>query len=98
VICEVQVFLLEVKHQRTDWPEKEEREVQWFSLNEAAKAVQEAALSDIILSIPDFPKGNLAKKDLQGPEQSKVLKDAQTCEGRCTGGRQASLPVLAHLE
>ncbi len=40
----------------------------------------------------------LAKKDLQGPEQSKVLKDAQTCEGRCTGGRQASLPVLAHLE
>src|ERR1700745_921113 len=39
VICEVQVFLLEVKRQRTDWPEKEEREVRWFSLSEAAKAV-----------------------------------------------------------
>jgi 8-oxo-dGTP pyrophosphatase MutT (NUDIX family) len=56
VICEVQVFLLEVKHQRTDWPEKEEREVRWFSLNEAAKAVQEAGLSDIILGIPGFSK------------------------------------------
>jgi 8-oxo-dGTP pyrophosphatase MutT (NUDIX family) len=50
VICEVRVFPLEVKHQRTDhWPEREEREVRWFSLSEAAKAVQEAALSDIIL-------------------------------------------------
>jgi 8-oxo-dGTP pyrophosphatase MutT (NUDIX family) len=54
VICEVHVFPLEVKRQRTDWLEKEEREVRWFSLSEAAKAVQEAALSDIILGIPDF--------------------------------------------
>jgi 8-oxo-dGTP pyrophosphatase MutT (NUDIX family) len=53
VIC-VQVFILEVKRQRQDWPEKEEREVRWFSPNEAAKAVQEAALSDIILSIRGF--------------------------------------------
>jgi hypothetical protein len=34
-----------------DWPEKEEREVRWFSLSEAAKAVQEVALSDIILGV-----------------------------------------------
>jgi 8-oxo-dGTP pyrophosphatase MutT (NUDIX family) len=51
VICEVQVFPLEVKRQRKDWPEKEEREVRWLSPSEAAKAVQEAALSDIILSM-----------------------------------------------
>jgi 8-oxo-dGTP pyrophosphatase MutT (NUDIX family) len=53
VIC-VQVFILEVKRQRQDWPEKEEREVRWFSPSEAAKAVQEAALSDIILNIRGF--------------------------------------------
>jgi 8-oxo-dGTP pyrophosphatase MutT (NUDIX family) len=56
VICEVQVFPLEVKRQRTDWPEKEEREVRWFSLSEAAKAVQEAALSDIILGVVSRPQ------------------------------------------
>ncbi len=56
VICEVQVFPLEVKHQRTDWPEKEEREVRWFSLSEAAKAVQETALSDIILGVVFRPQ------------------------------------------
>ena len=49
----MQVFILEVKRQRQDWPEKEEREVRWFS-SEAAKAVQEAALSDIILGIRGF--------------------------------------------
>jgi hypothetical protein len=56
VICEVQVFPLEVKRQRTDWPEKEEHEVRWFSLSEAAKAVQEAALSDIILGVALRPQ------------------------------------------
>jgi 8-oxo-dGTP pyrophosphatase MutT (NUDIX family) len=54
VRCEVQVFPLEVKRQRKDWPEKEEREVRWLSPNEAAKAVQETALSDIILSMRGF--------------------------------------------
>jgi 8-oxo-dGTP pyrophosphatase MutT (NUDIX family) len=56
VICEVQVFPLEVKRQRTDWPEKEEHEVRWFSLSEAAKAVQEAELSDIILGVVLRPR------------------------------------------
>ena len=56
MLCEVEVFPLEVKRQRKDWPEKEEREVRGFSLSEAAKAVQEAALSDMILGIPGFSK------------------------------------------
>jgi 8-oxo-dGTP pyrophosphatase MutT (NUDIX family) len=51
VICDVHVFLLEVKRQRKDWPEKEEREFRWFSPTEAASVVQEAALSDIIRSV-----------------------------------------------
>jgi 8-oxo-dGTP pyrophosphatase MutT (NUDIX family) len=56
VICEVQVFLLEVKRQKKAWPEKEEREFKWFSAVEAASSVQEAALSDIILSARVFLK------------------------------------------
>jgi 8-oxo-dGTP pyrophosphatase MutT (NUDIX family) len=51
VICEVLVFLLEVSRQEDDWPEKEERKFRWFSPDDAANAVHEAALSDIILSI-----------------------------------------------
>jgi 8-oxo-dGTP pyrophosphatase MutT (NUDIX family) len=51
VVCEVSVFPLEVKRQKKDWPEKEERKCCWFSPSEAAKAVQEPDLGDIILNI-----------------------------------------------
>jgi 8-oxo-dGTP pyrophosphatase MutT (NUDIX family) len=51
VICEVMVFPLEVSHQQDDWPEKEQRQFRWFSPDDAANAVHEPALSDIILSI-----------------------------------------------
>lgn len=51
VVCEVSVFLLEVKRQKKDWPEKGERKCCWFSPAEAAKVVQEPDLGDIILNI-----------------------------------------------
>jgi 8-oxo-dGTP pyrophosphatase MutT (NUDIX family) len=54
VICEVLVFLLEVERQQEDWPEKEERQFQWFSPDDAANAVREPALRDIILNIRSF--------------------------------------------
>jgi 8-oxo-dGTP pyrophosphatase MutT (NUDIX family) len=54
VICEVLVFPLEVSRQQDDWPEKEQRKFRWFSPNDAANAVQEPALSDIILSAYRF--------------------------------------------
>jgi 8-oxo-dGTP pyrophosphatase MutT (NUDIX family) len=50
VTCEVRVFPLEVKRQRKQWREKEEREFHWFSPTGAAKAVQERALGEIIRS------------------------------------------------
>ncbi|MBO0755800.1 MAG: NUDIX hydrolase [Bradyrhizobiaceae bacterium] len=53
-ICEVQVFPLEVERQQKDWPEKEERKVRWFSPGDAAKAVHEEALSDIILGAQEL--------------------------------------------
>lgn len=52
VACEVRVFPLEVKRQQKRWSEKEEREFQWFSPTDAAKAVLEPVLSDIIRSFP----------------------------------------------
>jgi hypothetical protein len=37
-----------VKRQQKNWPEKGKRQVQWFSSAEAAAAVQEPVLSNII--------------------------------------------------
>jgi 8-oxo-dGTP pyrophosphatase MutT (NUDIX family) len=54
VFCEVLVFPLEVEGQQDDWPEKEERRFQWFSPDDAANAVREPALREIILNIRGF--------------------------------------------
>src|SRR5215208_6047832 len=42
VPCRVDVFPLEVRSQRKRWLEKGQRETRWFSLQEAAQAVNEA--------------------------------------------------------
>ena len=46
--CKVRVFPLEVKRQRKQWPEKQERKVRWLTAAEAAKKVREPMLSRII--------------------------------------------------
>jgi 8-oxo-dGTP pyrophosphatase MutT (NUDIX family) len=48
VPCEVQVFPLEVKLRQNKWPEKGQREISWFSPDEAADAVQETFPRDLI--------------------------------------------------
>jgi 8-oxo-dGTP pyrophosphatase MutT (NUDIX family) len=48
VACEVRVFPLKVNRQKRGWPEKEEREVRWFSQTAASRAVREPALGNII--------------------------------------------------
>ena len=52
VACEVLVFPLEVERQRKSWPEKGKRQVRWLSAAEAAAAVQEGVLGDIIRGLP----------------------------------------------
>jgi 8-oxo-dGTP pyrophosphatase MutT (NUDIX family) len=52
VACEVRVFPLKVKRQQKRWPERGEREIQWFSRAKAARVVRERALSDIIRNLP----------------------------------------------
>jgi hypothetical protein len=48
VTCEVQVFPLRVIRRQRRWPEKGQREISWFSPDQAAAAVQEPLLSAII--------------------------------------------------
>jgi 8-oxo-dGTP pyrophosphatase MutT (NUDIX family) len=47
-VCDVHVFPLNVVRQRQQWPEKNQREIKWVSVKEAAKAVQNARLREII--------------------------------------------------
>jgi hypothetical protein len=63
VVCEVHVFLLEVKRQMNDWPEKEERTCRWFSPADAANMVQESELSDIIRSVAGLAPLKAASSD-----------------------------------
>jgi 8-oxo-dGTP pyrophosphatase MutT (NUDIX family) len=52
VSCVVRVFPLKVKRQQKSWPERGERDIQWFSRAKAAKIVRERALADIIRNLP----------------------------------------------
>jgi len=49
--CEVTVFPLRVERRRDRWPEMAERQRRWFSLDEAAQAVAEAGLREILQGI-----------------------------------------------
>jgi 8-oxo-dGTP pyrophosphatase MutT (NUDIX family) len=48
--AKVKVFSLAVADQADSWPEQSQREAQWFSLQEAAAAVDEPRLKAIILA------------------------------------------------
>jgi hypothetical protein len=45
------VYLLEVKRQLETWPEKSQRDVRWFSLEDAADLVEEPGLTAVIASL-----------------------------------------------
>jgi len=51
VECEVRVFPLEVKRQKEEWPEKQQRRVKWLSASKAAERVKDPTLSAIIRRI-----------------------------------------------
>ena len=50
--CRVGVFALEVTEELDDWPERDERTRRWFSLAEAAEAVDESGLKQILETLP----------------------------------------------
>ncbi len=49
--CVVEIFALEVEQQLTAWPEHHQRQTDWFTLEEAAEAVQEVELRAIIRNL-----------------------------------------------
>jgi 8-oxo-dGTP pyrophosphatase MutT (NUDIX family) len=49
--CDVTVFALEVVRQLSNWPEQHQRRTRWFALREAAKAVQEPELAEMIRNL-----------------------------------------------
>jgi 8-oxo-dGTP pyrophosphatase MutT (NUDIX family) len=51
VPAEVHLFPLEVMEELEDWPEKHQRERRWFPPGEAAKAVDEPDLKELILAM-----------------------------------------------
>jgi 8-oxo-dGTP pyrophosphatase MutT (NUDIX family) len=57
--CSVRVFPLRVERLLDDWPERRQRQRRWFSLAEAAMAVEEGGLVTLLLelAIPDAGAG-----------------------------------------
>ena len=55
----VAVFPLAFLEQAAEWPEQDERETRWFSLQDASKAIQEPDLSALIsgFRVPPTPQG-----------------------------------------
>ena len=51
LLCEVHVFLMWVDTQLADWPERAERQTQWFDVADAAGRVDEGGLAEIILRL-----------------------------------------------
>jgi 8-oxo-dGTP pyrophosphatase MutT (NUDIX family) len=54
-VCEVHVFPLKVRRQSKRWPEKEQRDVKWLPANDAAEAVKEPKLREIIRRLANVP-------------------------------------------
>jgi 8-oxo-dGTP pyrophosphatase MutT (NUDIX family) len=51
VTCDVEVFALAVERLLEDWPEKSQRERRWFTLSEAAMAVDDGGLVTLMLQL-----------------------------------------------
>lgn len=49
-LCRVDVFPLQVKEQRRNWPEKAQRRTKWFPLPQAAMEVSDAELGELLLA------------------------------------------------
>lgn len=48
-LCRVDVFPMQVKEQRRNWPEKAQRRTKWFPLQQAAMEVSDAELGELLL-------------------------------------------------
>jgi 8-oxo-dGTP pyrophosphatase MutT (NUDIX family) len=58
--CEVHVFPMEIDQVKDKWPERKERQRQWFSPSEAARSVREPDLADLISRFSLNPRRSAA--------------------------------------
>jgi 8-oxo-dGTP pyrophosphatase MutT (NUDIX family) len=65
VKCTVEVFPLEVDHQRKYWLERGERETKWFNVKKAASLVSEPTLKRILLHFDPYALLSPDEADLQ---------------------------------
>ena len=49
--CKVKVFAMHVEHVMEDWPERHQRKRKWFTLAQAAMAVEESELAVLLLQL-----------------------------------------------
>ena len=69
--CTVDVYSLEVERQRKRWPEQHQRTAHWFTPEEAAEAVHEPDLQELILSFRQ--QFDLAAHEGQEDREAPVL-------------------------
>jgi len=62
VMCKVEVYPLHVTEQDITWPEKDQREIAWFTQEQAAQQVDEEELSQLLLMIKKGKKQTLTLK------------------------------------
>ena len=58
----VAVFPLAFLEQASEWPEQDERETRWFTLREAASAIEEPDLSELIAQFRPPPTPGFAQR------------------------------------
>jgi 8-oxo-dGTP pyrophosphatase MutT (NUDIX family) len=81
-VCDVHVFPLNVARQKPRWPEKNQRDIKWVSVKEAAEAVQNARLREIIrrwaqkIAAPQW-RARAAAPARKAPRYSRSIGRAQ---------------------
>lgn len=55
-LCDVDVYVVNLKEEKKRWPEKSERTRQWFPVTEAISLVDEPGLKDLIRDAMDLGK------------------------------------------
>ncbi len=89
VLCQVQVFRLEVRKQLKTWPEQEERECRWFSVQDAAEAVTEAGLAALIRAVgAEGAKARKAKVKVAGKSLEAKNLEAKSPDSENSGSRK----------
>jgi 8-oxo-dGTP pyrophosphatase MutT (NUDIX family) len=51
VLCEVDVYAMEVERELDDWPERGERVRRWMSLSEAAYLISDSGMTPLLLNL-----------------------------------------------